>query len=87
MSCRFNSLWTPSYETRIIRSEENMDETKTKQSKKLIDKMLSYIFTTNYLSDIALSEILKIMGLQRNYITMHYNLWKTGLYSIQTKTM
>ena len=87
MSCRFNSLWTPSYETRIIRSEENMDETKTKQSKKLIDKMLSYIFTTNYLSDIALSEILKIMGLQRNYITMHYNLWKTGLYSIHTKTM
>ena len=64
-----------------------MDETKTKQSKKLIDKMLSYIFTTKYLSDIALSEILKIMGLQRNYITMHYNLWKTGLYSIQTKTM
>lgn len=62
MSCRFNSLWTPSYETRIIRSEENMDETKTKQSKKLIDKMLSYIFTTNYLSDIALLEIFKNNG-------------------------
>ena len=62
MSCRFNSLWTPSYETRIIRSEENMDETKTKQSKKLIDKMLSYISTTNYLSDIALSEIFKNNG-------------------------
>ena len=62
MFCRFNSLWTPSYETRIIRSEENMDETKTKQSKKLIDKMLSYIFTTNYLSDIALSEIFKNNG-------------------------
>ena len=29
----------------------------------------------------------KIMGLQRNYIKMHYNLWKTGRYSIQTKTM
>lgn len=39
-----------------------MDETKTKQSKKLIDKMLSYIFTTNYLSDIALSEIFKNNG-------------------------
>lgn len=62
MSCRFNSLWTPSYETRIIRSEENMDETKTNQSKKLIDKMLSYIFTTNYLSDIALLEIFKNNG-------------------------
>lgn len=87
MSCRFNSLWTPSYETRIIRSEENMDETKTKQSKKLIDKMLSYIFTTNYFLISNYQKFFKIMGLQRNYITMHYNLWKTGRYSIQTKTM
>ena len=39
-----------------------MDETKTNQSKKLIDKMLSYIFTTNYLSDIALLEIFKNNG-------------------------
>ena len=39
-------------ETRIVRSEENMNEAKVNQSKKPIDKVLSYIGTINDLSDI-----------------------------------
>ena len=39
---RFNAIWVPSGETKIIRSEEKMDETKVKKSKKL-EKVLSYI--------------------------------------------
>ena len=52
----------PSDETRIMRSQEDMGEAKVKQSKKIIDKVLSYIVTINDLSDITLSEILEKSG-------------------------
>ena len=52
MVCRFNAPWVSSDETRIVRSEENMNEAKVNQSKKPIDKVLSYIGTINDLSDI-----------------------------------
>ena len=57
--CRFNTPWVPLDETRIERSEDNKDEAKVNQRKKLIDKVLSYTLTINDLSDITLSEILK----------------------------
>ena len=39
----FNAPWTPSMETRIVRCEGNIDEMKVKSSKKLTEKVLSYI--------------------------------------------
>lgn len=33
VACRFNAPWAPSDETRIVHSEENMDEAKVNQSK------------------------------------------------------
>ena len=45
-------------ETRIVRSEENIDEMKVKSSKKLIEKVLSYIVKIDDLSYVTQSEIL-----------------------------
>ena len=45
VACRFNAPWTPSDKTRIVHFEEKIDETIVKQSKKLTDKVLSYIIT------------------------------------------
>ena len=41
--CRFNTPWAPLNKTRTVHSEEKIDETTVKQSKKLVDKVLSYI--------------------------------------------
>ena len=46
VTCRFNAPWTPSMEPRIVCCEENIDEMKVKSSKKLIEKVLSYIVKT-----------------------------------------
>ena len=59
VACRFNASWAPLDKTRIVRSEGKIDETIVKQSKKLIDKALSYIITISDLSDVTLSEILE----------------------------
>ena len=58
VTCRFNAPWTPSMETRIVRCEENIDEMKVKSSKKLIEKVLSYIVKIDDLSYVTQSEIL-----------------------------
>ena len=50
VTCRCTAPWTPSMEMRIVRSEENIDEMKVKSSKKLIEKVLSYIVKTYDLS-------------------------------------
>ena len=60
--CRFNAPWVPSSKTRIICSEEKIDETIVNQSKKLIEKILSYIVTISDLSDVTLSQILEECG-------------------------
>ena len=60
--CRFNAPWAPSDKTKIVRSEEKIDESIVKQSKKRIDKLLSYIITISDLSDVTLSEILGECG-------------------------
>ena len=62
VACRFNAPWAPSDKTRIGRSEEKIDETIVKQSKKLIEKVLSYIVAISNLSDVTLSEILEDCG-------------------------
>ena len=60
--CRFNAPWAPSNKTRIIRFEEKIDETIVNQSKKLIEKVLSYVVTIRDLSDVTLSQILEKCG-------------------------
>ena len=60
--CRFNAPWAPSDKIRIVHSKEKIDETIVKQSKKLIDKILSYIVTISDLPDVTLSEILEEYG-------------------------
>ena len=60
--CRFKAPWTPSNKTRIVRSEEKINETIVNQSKKLIKKVLSYIVTISDLSDVTLSQILEECG-------------------------
>ena len=57
--CRFNHPWASSDKTRIVPAEEKIDETIVKESKKLIDKVLSCIVTISDLSDVILSEILE----------------------------
>ena len=59
---RFNTPWAPSDKTRIVRSEEKIDETIVNQSKKLTDKVLSYIVTISDLSDVTLSQVLEECG-------------------------
>ena len=59
VACRFNAPWTPSGKTRIVRSEEKIDETIVNHSKQLIFKALSCIITISGLSDVSLSEILE----------------------------
>ena len=46
-TCRFDAPWAPPDKTRIVRSEKKIDETKVKQSKKLIEKVLSHIVTVS----------------------------------------
>ena len=58
VTCRFNAPWTPSIEHRIVCCEENKDEMKVKSSKKLIEKVLSYIVKIDDLSYVTQSEIL-----------------------------
>ena len=48
---RFNAPWAPSDKTRIVRSEENIDESILKQIKELIEEVLSYIVTISDLSE------------------------------------
>ena len=55
VTCRFNDPWAPTDKTRIVRSEEKIDETIIKQGRKLIDKVHSYIVTASDLSDVTLS--------------------------------
>ena len=62
VACRFNAPWAPADKTRIVRSDEKIDETIVKQSKKLIDKVLFYIVTISDVSDVTLSEILGECG-------------------------
>ena len=59
---RFNAPWAPSNKTRIVRSEEKIDETIVNQSKELIKKVLFYIVTISDLSDVTLSQILEECG-------------------------
>ena len=59
VACRFNAPWAPLNKTRMIRSDEKIDETIVNQSKKLIEKVPSYI-TINDLSDVTLSQILEL---------------------------
>ena len=62
VKCRFNAPWAPSKKTRIVRSEGKIDETIVNQSKKLIEKVLSYIVAISDLSDVTLSQILEECG-------------------------
>ena len=62
VGCRFDASWAPSDKARIVRSYEKIDETIIKQSKKLIQKVLSYTVTISDLSDITLSEVLEECG-------------------------
>ena len=71
VSCRFNPPWASSDKTRIVRSEEKIDETILKQSKKSIKEVLSYIITMSDLSDVTLSEILEECELQQSSMTVH----------------
>ena len=45
---RFNAPWAPSDKTRIVRSEQKIDEMIVKQSKILAEKVFSYIVTKSY---------------------------------------
>ena len=70
--CRFNAPWAPSNKTRIGCSEEKIDEAIVNQSKKRIEKVLSYIVTISDLSVVTLSQMLEeCVELQHNSMTMH----------------
>ena len=62
VACRFNAPWALSDKSRIFCSEEKIDKTILKYSKKLIKKVLSFVVTMNDMSDVPLSEILEESG-------------------------
>ena len=64
VTCRFNALWAPTNNTRAVCSNEKIDET-VKQSRKLIDKVLSYIVTISDLSDVTLRNIARVRSYTR----------------------
>ena len=80
IACRLNAPWPLSNKTRIIRSEEKIDETIVNQSKKLIEKVLSYIVTISDLSDVTLSQILEECGVTAEQCLRMRG--KKGLYYI-----
>ena len=49
--CIFNAPWPPSLKTRVVWSEENLNKAKVRESKRLAEKVLSYIVTMNSRSD------------------------------------
>ena len=53
VTCKFNFPQATTDKTRIVHSEE-IYETIVKQSRKLIDKLVSYIVTVSDLSDVTL---------------------------------
>lgn len=61
-ACRFDALRALSDETAIVHSEEKIDEIIANQSKKLCEKVLSYIIiiAVSDLSDATYAEILVI---------------------------
>ena len=59
VACRFNAPLALTDKTRIVCSDQKIDESIVKQSRKLIDKVLSYIITISDLPDVTLSEILQ----------------------------
>ena len=61
---RFNTPWVPSDKTRIVSPEENINETKVKQSKNLIEKVLVKIVTMIDLSDITQPKPLEEYGVK-----------------------
>ena len=62
VTCRFNAPLALTDKTRIVCSDQKIDESIVKQSRKLIDKVLSYIITISDLSDVTVSEILEDYG-------------------------
>ena len=80
VACRFNVPWAPSDKTRIVRSEEKIDETIVKQSKKPIEKVLSYIVTISDLSDVTLSEC-RVTAEQYDNALVVYNRFSGPLWS------
>ena len=65
ITCRFNAPWPPSDETKIVRREEDMDKTKLAASKKLLEKVLSYIVKIDDLSNITQTELLAMCGVTK----------------------
>ena len=53
-TCRFNTPWAPLNKTRMIRSDEKIDETIVNQSKKRIQKVPSCMVAISDLSDVTL---------------------------------
>ena len=82
VACRFNAPWAPSNKTRIVRSEEKIDETIVNQSKKLNEKVLSYIVTISGLSDVTLSQILEECGVTAEQYDNALGCVEKGLYII-----
>ena len=64
VTSRINATLAPTDKTRTVRFEEKIDEALVKQSRKLIDKVLSNIVTISDLSDATLSEHLEECGVK-----------------------
>ena len=58
IKCRFNAPWPPYEKTRIVRGGVD-DQVKLKESKKIVDKVLSEITSALDLSDVTLEDILE----------------------------
>ena len=87
VGCRFNAPCEPSNKTRIICSEEKIDETIVNQSKKLIEKVLSYIVTISDLSDVTLLLHLEKCGVTAEQYDNTLGCMEKKVYIIKTKTM
>ena len=87
VACRYNAPWAPSNKTRIIHSEEKIDETIVNQNQKLIEKVLSYIVTISDLSDVTLLLHLEKCGVTAEQYDNILGCMEKKVYIIKTKTM
>ena len=65
LTCRFNGSWPPSEKTHIIRGKI-IDKNEYKQSKKVLDKVLSEINTRTDLYDVTLQDLLDSCNLSKD---------------------
>ena len=60
VTCRFKAPWPPSEKTVIVRGEQDKDETKLSENRKILDKVLCQIVQIDDLSNVTTKDVLEM---------------------------